>query len=80
VLSDLPEENKTAAPEENVKLARILDEEDDSFCLEYPTGQGATTAMRLEASTYERALREARSYLGIGDDNRDEAGFLWQIV
>ena len=79
MLQESPEENKTTPPGETVKLAKILDEEDDSFCLEYPTSKGATTVMRLEASTYERALREARAYLGIGEDNRDEAGALWQM-
>jgi hypothetical protein len=79
VLSDLPEENGVIAPAGKISLAKILDQEDDSFCLEYPTHAGATTVMRLEAATYEGAIREAKAYLGIGDDDRDEKGSLWQI-
>jgi hypothetical protein len=36
--------------------------------------------MRLDALTYEEALHEARSYLGIKDDDRDEAGDQWTML
>jgi hypothetical protein len=77
-VSDLPGE-QAVNPTEKTFLAKILDQEDDSFCLEYPKRNGETTVMRLEASTYEGAVREAKAYLGIGDDNRDEKGALWEI-
>ena len=79
MLSDLPGENGVVDPAGKISLARILDQEDDSFCVEYPTHTCETSVMRLEATTYEGAIREAKSYLGIGEDNRDEKGFLWQF-
>ena len=35
--------------------------------------------MRLEASSYEKALREARSFLGINDEDHDEDGNQWLL-
>jgi hypothetical protein len=35
--------------------------------------------MRLDAFTYERAVREAKSYLGINGDDLDEAGDQWIV-
>jgi hypothetical protein len=35
--------------------------------------------MRLDALTYEKAILEAKSYLGINLENLDEAGTLWEI-
>ncbi len=80
VVNDLPGKNEPGGETaEKINLARILDEEDDSFCLEYPNRSGAKSFMRLEAATYEGAIREAKSYLGIGLDDRDEHGTLWQF-
>ena len=62
-----------------IKSGRILDEEDESFSLEYDDTRGQKNQMRLDALTYEGAIREARSYLGIGDDDRDEDGDLWAV-
>jgi CRISPR/Cas system-associated protein Cas7 (RAMP superfamily) len=79
VLSDLPGDNGAGNPTSNVKLARIVDQDDDTFCLEYPTRSGETTMMRLEASTYEGAIREAKTYLEVGEDDRDATGAVWQF-
>ncbi|MBI2946509.1 MAG: hypothetical protein HYY23_02615 [Verrucomicrobia bacterium] len=62
-----------------MKRARILDEEDGSFGLEYDNTRGEKNTMRLDAFTYERAILEAKSFLGIKDDNCDEAGDLWEL-
>ena len=35
--------------------------------------------MRLDALTYEKAIQEAKSYLGINDDNQDPDGNLWEV-
>ena len=35
--------------------------------------------MRLDAFTYEKAIREARTYLGINGDDLDEAGDKWTV-
>jgi len=43
------------------------------------TARGNKQNTRLEAVTYEQALREARSYLEIGDDDRDSEGTQWDI-
>jgi hypothetical protein len=62
-----------------MKTARILDEEDESFGLEYDNNLGQKNTMRLDAATYERAIREARSFLGITLENLDEDGTEWKI-
>jgi len=62
-----------------VKLARILDQDHDGFGLEYDDTRGTTHTMRLDAVTYERAIREAKSYLGIDQDNHDADGNLWEV-
>jgi len=62
-----------------MKIARILDEAGGNLLLEYDNTLGRKHTMRLEALTYEAALREARSYLGIGDDARDPEGAEWDI-
>gem|GEM_PF-1973437 len=80
MVNDLPGKSESGGETaEKFNLARILDEEDDTFCLEYSNRSGAKSFMRLEASTYEGAIREAKSYLGIGKDDRDEQGVLWQF-
>jgi hypothetical protein len=62
-----------------VKFGKILDEEGGCFALEYDDTRGQKNRMRLDAYTYEGAIREARSYLGIQEDDRDEDGDLWAV-
>ena len=62
-----------------MKIARILDEAGGTFRLEYDDTLGHKQSARLDAMTYEQALREARSYLEIGDDDRDSEGTQWDI-
>lgn len=62
-----------------MKTARILDLENDSFGLEYDNNLGKRNTMRLDAATYERAVREAKSFLGIDQENLDTDGTLWEI-
>ena len=61
------------------KTASILDREDGGFSLDYDNTVGRKNTMRLEAGTYERAIAEAKSFLGIDADNYDGDGNLWQI-
>jgi hypothetical protein len=35
--------------------------------------------MRLDSLTYEKAIQEAKSYLGISEDNQDVAGDVWEV-
>lgn len=62
-----------------MKTARILDQEHDTFGLEYDDTRGSKNIMRLDALTYEKAIREAKSFLGINEDNQDEDGTVWEI-
>ena len=63
-----------------MKIARILDEEDGAFRLEYDNDRGhKQNNTRLDALTYEQALREAKGYLEIGEDDRDPEGTQWEI-
>ena len=62
-----------------MKIAKVLDREHESFALEYDDTRGTKNMMRLDALTYERAIREAKAFLGIDDDNRDADGDLWQV-
>ncbi len=62
-----------------MNIARILDEPGGTFRLEYNDTLGRKQNTRLDAMTYEQALREARSYLGIGGDARDAEGAEWDI-
>jgi hypothetical protein len=62
-----------------MKTARILDEEDESFGLEYDNNLGQKNTMRLDAMTYERAVREAKTFLGIDMENLDGDGTTWEI-
>jgi len=68
---------KTNIP--NVKIARILDEAGGTFRLEYDDTLGHKQNTRLDAMTYEQALREARSYLEIGEGDWDAEGAQWDI-
>lgn len=62
-----------------MKIAKILDAEGGTFRLEYDNGRGHKQNTRLEALTYEQALREAKGYLEIGEDDHDSQGAQWQI-
>ncbi len=63
----------------NMKIARILDEPGDTFRLEYDDTLGHKRNTRLDAVTYEQAVREARSYLEIGQGDRDSEGAQWDL-
>ena len=62
-----------------MKRATVLDDGPNEFSLEYDNTVGKKNQMRLDARTYAGALREARSYLEIGEDDRDAAGDQWAI-
>ena len=62
-----------------MKCATIVDQSYGVFGLEYDNTVGKRHTMRLDAATYEEALREARAYLGILDNDRDDNGDLWMI-
>ncbi len=64
--------------EQTVKRAIISDEEDGAFVAEYDNTVGGKNTMRLEAETYEDAVEEIKSFLGIVGD-RDDAGNLWEV-
>jgi nitronate monooxygenase len=61
------------------KVGKILDEEEGGFLLEYDNTRGEKNTMRLDAATYEGAIREARRFLGIGQDDRDADGSEWSV-
>ena len=63
----------------SIKIGRILDEDDGSFGLEYDDTRGKKNLMRLDAVSYEGAVREARSFLEIQSDDYDSDGTLWQV-
>jgi hypothetical protein len=62
-----------------MKIARILDEAGGVFGLEYENTLGKKNFMRLDALNYERAVREAKSFLGINEDDQDAEGAQWLI-
>lgn len=62
-----------------MKIARIFDQDAETFAVEYDNSIGKKNRMRLEATTYEGAILEAKSYLGINIENVDGDGTLWQI-
>ena len=61
------------------KIARILDQQFGAFGLEYDNTLGKKNTMRLDALTYEKAIREAKSYLGINAEDYDPEGTLWHV-
>jgi hypothetical protein len=61
-----------------VKRAVILYQEDEAFGVEYDNTIGTKNTMRLEATAYEDAILEIKSFLGI-TENRDEHGTVWEI-
>jgi hypothetical protein len=62
-----------------MKRAIVIDEGPSQFALEYDNTVGRKNQMRLEAETYERALREARSFLSIDENDQDPAGDQWVV-
>ena len=62
-----------------MKRAVILDQPQGQFALEYDNTLGRKNQMRLDAETYDEAIREARSFLGINEDDHDEAGDCWSV-
>jgi hypothetical protein len=62
-----------------MKIARILYQDDNVFGLEYDNTLGKKHTMRLDATTYEKALREAKAFLGIDADDCDADGTQWNI-
>lgn len=62
-----------------MKIARILDREQNGFGLEYDNTLGKRNTMQLEAQTYERAIREAKAFLGINADDLDSDGNRWEV-
>ena len=81
--ADQPAQSRSVGPLTNqvlpVKFGRILDEGEGEFSLEYDDTRGQKNTMRLDALTYEGAIREARSFLGIREDDHDDAGDLWAV-
>jgi hypothetical protein len=77
-----PDLDENAPPDASldspVKRAVILYEDDDSFAVEYDNTIGTRNTMRLEATIYEDAILEIKSFLGI-TDNRDQDGTVWEI-
>ena len=62
-----------------MKTARIFDEDGEGFGLEYENTLGEKNSMRLDASTYENAIREAKSFLGINAEDCDGDGVHWDL-
>ncbi len=62
-----------------MNIARILDEAGGAFRLEFDDTLGRKQNTRLDAMTYEQAIREARSYLEVGEGDRDSEGAQWDI-
>jgi hypothetical protein len=73
-VNELPPEVNEA----RVNRAIITDGDDGSFVVEYDNTIGTKNTMRLEATTYEEAVAEIKTFLGITGD-RDEAGNVWEI-
>ena len=79
MLPQLPLPGQMNSAELPANMARVVDEDPDGFRLEYDNTLGKKNVMRLEAQTYERALREARSFLGINAEDRDMEGTRWDL-
>ena len=63
----------------SVKIARIFDQDAETFAVEYDNTLGKKNTMRLEATTYEGAIREAKAFLGISAENTDADGIEWEV-
>ena len=73
-----PNQSDDSTPEK-LKIARVLDQSGGGFTLEYENTLGKKNTMRLDASSYEGAVREARSYLGINAEGSDADGIEWHV-
>jgi len=62
-----------------MKFAKILDGNLGGFGLEYDNTLGKKNTMRLDALTYEAAISEARSFLGIDANDHDPEGVVWHV-
>lgn len=62
-----------------MKTGKIVDLEYEVFGFEYDNNLGKRNTMRLDAGTYEKAIREAKLFLGISPENTDSDGTLWEI-
>lgn len=62
-----------------LKTAIILEGDDDAFLLEYDNNLGQKNTMRLDAVNYHGAVHEAKSYLGVNDENLDGDGTEWKF-
>lgn len=62
-----------------MRIARILDQDDGTFILEYDNTLGKKHTMRLDAETYNGAVREAKSFLEIDAEDRDGDGIEWDL-
>jgi hypothetical protein len=60
-------------------VATIFDQDHGGFVLEYDNSLGKKNTMRLDATTYEQAIREAKSFLGVRNDDNDADGHPWVI-
>jgi hypothetical protein len=61
------------------KIAQIIDLPGDRFRLEYEDTLGRKNSMRLDSLTYDSALREARTFLGINEQDLDADGNTWEM-
>ena len=61
------------------KFAQIVDQPHERFGLQYQDTLGRKNTMRLDAITYEAAVSEAKSFLGINRENFDDDGNTWEI-
>jgi hypothetical protein len=77
-----PDLEKDATPvvplPNSLKRAIILDQEDEAYGVEYDNTIGTKNTMRLEATNYEDAVVETKSFLGI-TEGRDADGTVWEI-
>jgi hypothetical protein len=62
-----------------MKTARIVDLDPETFYLEYDDTRGTKNRRRLDSFTYEKAVREAKTFLEINEDNHDADGNLWEL-
>jgi hypothetical protein len=62
-----------------MKTGRILDLADGGFGLEYDNTVGSRNTMRLDARTYEKAVREAKVFLDLDQQRVDPDGITWEI-
>jgi hypothetical protein len=77
--SNHPPEPAGEVPAPVRKSARVVEDDDGTFTLEYPNSRGLVTPMRLDAATYSGAIREAKEFLEIQGDGRDGEGHLWML-